>query len=503
MTSRYRVEYALKSHRRDEFIEWIKGLLAVPFVLHSDAQNYDGGDAAVYCKDQQEYETCLSQNEMQVALECQKRYLEIFGDVEKLIAHTMFLDEMGSKRTGADRTSTHDSINSENGVETPYSYSGPYVAMSRLRRLVPSLGRFFTPLPLKEAFLFEDERRSISKRRLVSPSFNDVRMILNTAQIIALSRIYQEKELSKLKLVTFDGDVTLYEDGKSLHKDDPIVSRLVKLLSLDLFVGVVTAAGYPGQLGAAMYYQRLKGLVDTIKESKDVTPQQRENLVIMGGESNYLFRYNNELGGFKFIEGEEWYLPIMKNWNKSKIHYIMEQTHKHLLQLQRKFNLNDNTTIIRKERSIGIIPNPGYRILREHLEELVLSCSIKLNEFLSHTLDENFTVQMSEEDKEQTETNICSTDDDVKVCAFNGGSDVWVDIGDKSLGVECLQKYLCQNQNYDHICPILKSESLHIGDQFASLGANDFKARLSACTVWIASPRETVNALDDLIKHII
>ena len=33
MTSRYRVEYHLKSHRRDELIEWIKGLLVVPFVL--------------------------------------------------------------------------------------------------------------------------------------------------------------------------------------------------------------------------------------------------------------------------------------------------------------------------------------------------------------------------------------------------------------------------------------------------------------------------------------
>ena len=29
--------------------------------------------------------------------------------------------------------------------------------------------------------------------------------------------------------------------------------------------------------------------------------------------------------------------------------------------------------------------------------------------------------------------------DDIKVCAFNGGSDVWVDIGDKALGVESLQ----------------------------------------------------------------
>lgn len=50
MTTRYRVEYALKTHRRDQLIEWIKGLLAVPFVLHSqpvvayrDQDNGEGG----------------------------------------------------------------------------------------------------------------------------------------------------------------------------------------------------------------------------------------------------------------------------------------------------------------------------------------------------------------------------------------------------------------------------------------------------------------------------
>ncbi|KAK6462123.1 IMP 5'-nucleotidase [Scheffersomyces coipomensis] len=455
MTSRYRVEYALKSHRRDEFIEWIKGLLAVPFVLHADVENYDEGFAEHYSS-MEDYERYLETQESVIAAECQNRYSEIFSDVEKLVDHTMIIDDINDKDPGRNLN-------------------------SRLRKLVPSVGRFFTPLPLNEAFLVEDERRSISKRRLVSPSFNDIRVILNTAQVLALTKIYKDhlKSGSKLKLVTFDGDVTLYEDGKSLVENDHVVSRLVKLLSLGLFVSVVTAAGYPGQSGGAKYHERLKGLIDAMDRPDCIlTPKQKENLLVMGGESNYLFRYSDEIKTFRFVDANEWHLPLMLSWDKNKITFIMETIGKHMIHLQKYYNLNESTTLIRKERSIGIIPNEGRKILREHLEEIVLSCSNKLDEILT---------------------------EGIRVCAFNGGSDVWVDIGDKSLGVEALQRYLCEDPGDDlshTVCPILKSESLHIGDQFASLGANDFKARLSACTVWIASPRETVAILDDLINYI-
>ena len=56
-------------------------------------------------------------------------------------------------------------------------------------------------------------------------------MILNTAQIMALTNIYkqtenntngisgknQQQQQQKLKLITFDGDVTLYEDGEIIR----------------------------------------------------------------------------------------------------------------------------------------------------------------------------------------------------------------------------------------------------------------------------------------------
>lgn len=41
-------------------------------------------------------------------------------------------------------------------------------------------------------------------------------------------------------------------------------------------------------------------------------------------------------------------------------------------------------------------------------------------------------------------------------------------------------------------------KSLHVGDQFLSAGANDFKARLASTTAWIANPAETVGLLDEI-----
>ena len=97
---------------------------------------------------------------------------------------------------------------------------------------MPTVGQFFTHLPLSEAFAYQDSKRSISSRRFVSPSFNDVRLILNSAQIMAIS-----KSDGTLRLATFDGDVTLYDDGQCLKEDSPVISRLLgEILSLQLCI---------------------------------------------------------------------------------------------------------------------------------------------------------------------------------------------------------------------------------------------------------------------------
>jgi IMP and pyridine-specific 5'-nucleotidase len=109
--------------------------------------------------------------------------------------------------------------------------------LSKLKLLIPTVGNFFTPLALHDAFLYQDGRRFISRRRFVAPSFNDIRLVLNTSQIMSLSKS------GPLELVTFDGDVTLYEDGQSLEADSPVIPRMLALLRRGTRIGVVTAAG--------------------------------------------------------------------------------------------------------------------------------------------------------------------------------------------------------------------------------------------------------------------
>jgi len=53
--------------------------------------------------------------------------------------------------------------------------------------------------------------------------------------------------------------MTLYDDGKDFEHDSGLVKLLVELLEYDLYVCVVTAAGYPGD--AERYEQRLSGLL--------------------------------------------------------------------------------------------------------------------------------------------------------------------------------------------------------------------------------------------------
>lgn len=58
------------------------------------------------------------------------------------------------------------------------------------------------------------------------------------------------------------------------------------------------------------------------------------------------------------------------------------------------------------------------------------------------------------------------------------------------------QKYF-EKQSRQKI-EIRPENTLHVGDQFLSAGANDFRARSVSTTAWIASPAETVELLDEL-----
>ncbi|KAH0438085.1 hypothetical protein CcaCcLH18_03577 [Colletotrichum camelliae] len=438
MTTRYRVEYALKTHRRDQFIEWIKGLLAVPFVLYSQPTGV--------------FDTNTT-NVDRMREEAHRRYAEIFRDVEHMI---------------------DDHIARQNEANN---------LPSKLKMLVPSAGPFFTRLPLEAAFNHMDSKRYISSRRYVSPSFNDVRLILNSAQIMAVTA-------GSLQLVTFDGDVTLYDDGENLEPSSPVIPRLLDLLRKDIKIGIVTAAGYTT---ADRYYARLHGLLDAIAASETLTQTQKESIVIMGGEANYLFEYSaaspHRLAP---VPRDRWLTPEMAAWSADSIAALLDVAEAALQDCVKTLNLP--ATILRKDRAVGIIPtDPSLRIPRESLEETVLVVQKILE--LSALGNPNAQAEAA------GEQHSAGARPGVPFCAFNGGRDVFVDIGDKSWGVTVCQRWFAAKAGQADR-PIAGENTLHIGDQFLSAGSNDFKARSVGTTAWIASPAETTELLDDLNERV-
>ncbi|RSL57073.1 IMP-specific 5'-nucleotidase 1 [Fusarium duplospermum] len=438
MTTRYRVEYALKTHRRDQFIEWVKGLLAVPFVLYSQPTGVFGDGPSV----------------AQMADESHRRYAEIMRDVELMI-------------------DDHIARQQDNNL-----------LPSKLRMLVPTAGPFFTRLPLEAAFKYQDRKRYISSRRFVAPSFNDVRQILNSAQVMAVTN-------GALQLATFDGDVTLYDDGCSLEPSSPVIPRLLDLLRKNIKIGIVTAAGYTS---ADRYYERLHGLLDAIAESADLDPIQKQNIIIMGGEANYLFEFSPS-SPYRLapVPREEWLTPEMASWSDADITALLDVAESALRDCVKTMNLP--AIIMRKDRAVGIIPKtPETRIARESLEETVLVVQ-RILELSSLGSTDERPAKPRPSSSPPLPPSAVSQSRRVPFCAFNGGRDVFVDIGDKSWGVTVCQQWFGSRENGG---AIRGENTLHVGDQFLSAGSNDFKARSVGTTAWIASPAETVELLDEL-----
>jgi IMP and pyridine-specific 5'-nucleotidase len=142
-----------------------------------------------------------------------------------------------------------------------------------------------------------------------------------------------------------------------------------------------------------------------------------------------------------------WQLPEMAAWTSTDIAELLDIAESSLCDSVSAMRLP--ATIIRKERAVGIIHSESGKFPREQLEEAVLAA--------------------------QKILELSPVGQRIPFCAFNGGNDVFVDIGDKRLGVLCCQKF------FRNVTP---RHTLHIGDQFLSAGHNDFKARMAGTTVY-------------------
>ena len=386
---------------------------------------------------------------------------------------------------------------------------------SRLKQLVPTVGTFHTRLPLRQAFELYNEKYKLTKRKHIQISFNEIRHIMNLAQVMAMRRVGEIKEVSKEgdeqvkyvettdckgsieelngpKMITFDGDQTLYSDGSNFDSNPRLANYLYELvhsgvtvridkmifrqqgwrlshsISINVQVAVVTAAGY--EYKAEKYEFRLSGLLHYFK-SKNLTNAECQRFYLFGGECNYLLRLGNdfrlhpvrEAGPGGWITGTKYLPDSPGNWSEEEIKTLLDTSERAVTESMNDQNLNG--LVIRKKRSIGLVPKAGFEIPREALDETVLRCQSKLS-MMSQGIGSN-----------------------LPFCAFNGGRDVWVDVGNKKVGVQVLGAYL----------GVDASETLHIGDQFLNTG-NDFAARDHCPCVWITSPDETTYILKRILK---
>lgn len=191
------------------------------------------------------------------------------------------------------------------------------------------------------------------------------------------------------------------------------------------------------------------------------------------------------------IPRQQWLLPEMTTWTESRIQSLLGRAE--LVLSERIKSLHLPAIVLRKERAVGIIPtSPTIKLPRESLEEIVLAVSKVLE-----TSSPNPPPSLI-----NGNTTTSASANKIPFCAFNGGNDVFVDIGDKSWGVRCVQKYF---SDQDNGCerPIYPYRTIHVGDQFlSSNGMNDFRARTVATTAWVASPVETVGLLDEILAVI-
>ncbi|KAL7748625.1 IMP 5'-nucleotidase [Sorochytrium milnesiophthora] len=532
--SAYRINYFLRSHKRDVFIEFVKSAVHVPFALHARPLTPEQLLAWTAVSGHQSAGEQVSSEAVDKhnAEFLRSEYLKVLETLELLIAEHIAQQD----------------------------HPDP---SSRLISLVPTVGKFFTPLPLRAAFMEYDATFGISGRRHIPISFNEIRCILNVAQVLAIGK--------QLKLITFDGDMTLYDDGANFGADSQLVQLLIELLRAPgVNVAIVTAAGYTE---AERYEMRLRGLLDGFKAAqleKDVVGK----FWVMGGECNYLFRcsadyhlipipltykpeafhhfqqvrisrHNSVTGSLPQLANDDTRLaspalahtdpapalPIVSSMalaTSAKQHhgrsaakdpasvnattlveavnarsgetpsvgdantdiYTAEEVStlldvaQHVLEQCQK-SMGMATKIVRKQRAVGIISgDASVRLSRELLDECVLSVQHALNLYLRHRY------------VHAADSAGAAAKAPLPFCAFNGGQDVWVDIGNKLIGVMILQDFLA----------VQSGETLHVGDQltrrvdkFLSTG-NDYAARRACSTVWITNPQETADILKQLRK---
>jgi IMP and pyridine-specific 5'-nucleotidase len=274
-----------------------------------------------------------------------------------------------------------------------------------------------------------------------------------------------------LKLICFDGDGTLYADGANFDYE-PLATILCTLLAAKMNVALITAAGYG--FDGEKYETRLSGLLDVFRRL-ELNDDTLARFFVLGGECNFLLRCGPGAHLVRVMD-EEWQHvgldgPKPRAWAEEDCQHVLDVAEESLKESMSALRLR--ACIIRKPRGVGLIPGGTEAVA--HFPSGHGSNKIK-----SEALDE---VVLRAQERLRVDPRIR-----LPWCAFNGGRDAWVDVGNKCIGVRAMQAFL----------RVSHAEALHVGDQFLKTG-NDVAARECCPCIWITSPNETLKVLEILL----
>ena len=238
-----------------------------------------------------------------------------------------------------------------------------------------------------------------TKRKHIQPSFNEIRHILNLAQILAFRKKDSHSKAADLsasgsgldlvevpdyecrgattpgqqlngpRMISFDGDQTLYSDGANFESNPKLAYYIYQLLRHGVAVAVVTAAGY--EYDVEKYELRLSGLLHYFQQHS-LTQEECERFYLFGGECNYLLQLKNdyrlhpvrESGPGGWSTSTKYLLDSPGNWSDEEIRCLLDGSEETLRQTMEELKLKGR--IVRKRRSVGLVPLPGA--------EMKLSC---------------------------------------------------------------------------------------------------------------------------------
>lgn len=320
-----------------------------------------------------------------------------------------------------------------------------------------SINVFVKP-KLREAFIELNKQKKWCLRKYSYATFHEARQLVNRSYALAAA--------NSVKLITFDGDDTLYHAGHNFT-EEKIAERIAALINRDIFVAIVSAVNYGSN--EAFYETRISNLINVINEKTSFNTFLRSNFMFIAGQAAEFFRLD-ESGKLKHVQSIDIsmaYCEKSYNGNADDWKDLLNTAAEELQLAIEEFGLK--AKIIKKKRSVGIVPDD-----KNTLKTTRLTCEI-LNE-----LSERISLLSK-----------CVRFEQIPCCVFNSNFDVWIDIGNKAIGISFLQNLL----------KLSPSQTMHIGDQFNRNG-NDAYATLVATCIWVINPTETRNILKTLCNQI-